>query len=189
MRPALSRWTLAWWSGGHGALGSMLRAATWPAEALFGSVTGARNAGYARGWLRTTQAPIPVVSIGNLTVGGVGKTPFAAWLAGEVARWGRCPAIVLRGYGSDEVQVHAELNPDVPVFVAPRRAIGVAEAARAGRDVAILDDAFQHRALSRDLDVVLVSSESWTDRRRLLPRGPWRESITALRRAGVVVVT
>jgi tetraacyldisaccharide 4'-kinase len=113
----------------------------------------------------------------------------AAWLAGRLLAWGRHPAIVLRGYGEDEVQVHRELNPEVEVVVGKRRAAAVAEAAGRGCDVAVVDDGFQHRALARDLDLVLVSADGWTERRRLLPRGPWRERVTALRRARMAVVT
>jgi tetraacyldisaccharide 4'-kinase len=188
-RRSLHDWTVDWWAGRKGIAGAALDSALLPAGALFGAISATRNAAYDRGWLRREHAAIPVVSIGNLTVGGVGKTPFAAWTARQLASWGRSPAIVLRGYGSDEALVHAELNPDVPVYTSARRAEGVARAAAAGCGVAILDDGFQHRALERDLDVVLVSAESWSDRRRLLPRGPWRESITALRRASLVVVT
>ncbi|HEV2736865.1 MAG TPA: tetraacyldisaccharide 4'-kinase, partial [Longimicrobiaceae bacterium] len=102
---------------------------------------------------------------------------------------GRRPPVALRGYGADEVQVHRELNPEVPVFAAARRIEAAREAAAAGRDVVVLDDGFQHRALARDLDVVLVPVEGWTGRRRLLPRGPWREAATALLRADIVVPT
>lgn len=189
VRPRLHAWTLDWWAGGQGTVGSVLDAALWPAERAFAAVAAGRNLAYDRGWIGGSRAPIPVISIGNLTVGGAGKTPFAAWVATTLAGWGRSPAIVLRGYGEDEVLVHRELNPDVPVFTARRRAEAAKAAAAAGRGVAILDDGFQHRALARDLDVVLVAAEAWSDRRRLLPRGPWRESITALRRAGVIVVT
>jgi tetraacyldisaccharide 4'-kinase len=170
-------------------MGSVVDAALSPAESLFASIVSIRNRGYDRGWLPGDRASIPVVSVGNLSVGGVGKTPFTAWTARRLVDLGLAPAIVLRGYGGDEVLVHRHLNPDVPVVVARRRVEAVEQAAGSGRNVAILDDGFQHRALWRDLDVVLVSAESWSDRRRLLPRGPWRESITALRRADVVVVT
>jgi tetraacyldisaccharide 4'-kinase len=189
MSRALHDWTLEWWAGGKGRLGSVADVALAPAEALFASLSATRNAAYERGWLPRHRAQIPVISIGNLTVGGVGKTPFSAWAARQLADWGLSPAIALRGYGSDEALVHAELNPDVPVYAGRRRAEGVARAVEAGRDVVILDDGFQHRAMHRDLDIVLVAAEGWSGRRRLLPRGPWRESITALARASVVVVT
>jgi tetraacyldisaccharide 4'-kinase len=129
------------------------------------------------------------MSVGNLSVGGTGKTPFAAFVASELRARGGKPAIVLRGYGGDEPLVHATLNPGVPVVVSPDRVAGVAEARVLGADVAVLDDAFQHRRADRWADVVLISADRWTEDRRLLPAGPWRESARALRRATMVVVT
>jgi tetraacyldisaccharide 4'-kinase len=182
-------WVLRWWRGEAGLTGALLDGALWPAERLFGAVTAARNEAYDRGLLRAARPTIPVVSVGNLSVGGAGKTPVAAWLAGRLHGWGLHPAIVLRGYADDEVKVHRELNPEVDVVVGKERAAAVAEAAGRGSDVAVVDDGFQHRALARDFDLVLVSADGWTARRRLLPRGPWRERVTALRRAGVAMVT
>lgn len=178
-----------WWGGAGGAAGAAFRVVTAPAEAGFRGIVWARALAYERRWIEPAHAPIAVVSVGNLAVGGAGKTPFAAWLAATLAAAGRRPAIVLRGYGADEIAVHRTLNPDIPVIAAVRRAQGVETAAREGQDIAVLDDAFQHRALARDLDIVLVAAESWSARRRLLPRGPWREPATALRRADLVVVT
>lgn len=182
-------WVARWWAGEAGLPGTMLGAGLAPAELVFRGTVAARNLAYARGWLRAERAPVPVVSVGNVGVGGAGKTPVAAWIAARLLERGERPAIALRGYGADEVQVHRELNPEVPVFAAARRIRAAREAAAAGCGVVVLDDGFQHRALARDLDVVLVSVEGWTARRRLLPRGPWREDASALRRAGVVVAT
>lgn len=159
-----------------------------PAEWAYRTATAMRNRGYDSGWFAAVQAEIPVISVGNLAVGGSGKTPFTAWLADRISRWGREPAVVLRGYGTDEILLHREMNPTVPVFTGSRRVLAVRAAAAAGCNVAILDDAFQHRALRRDLNIVLVGADGWTRRRRLLPRGPWRESTRALTRADVVVV-
>jgi tetraacyldisaccharide 4'-kinase len=186
---ALRRWIPRWWRRETNQAGRALYHALAPAESVFAAITTLRDAGYSRGWLRSARAPIPVVSIGNLGVGGAGKTPFSAWIAGRLTALGARPAIVMRGYGADEVEVHRELNPEVPVFASPRRIRGVEEAARQGFDVAVLDDAFQHRAIARDLDIVLVSAESWTAERHLLPRGPWRERGRALARADLVVIT
>jgi len=177
------------WAGRGGAFGSVLRVALAPAEAVFRAIVAARNAGYDRGWLSAERAEVPVISVGNVAVGGAGKTPFAAWLARRLAEWDRKPAIALRGYGEDEVVLHRELNPRIPVFRAARRAEAAREAAGAGRDVVVLDDAFQHRALARDLDLVLIPVEGWDPHPRLLPRGPWREGLSALGRADVVVLT
>lgn len=185
----LRRWVPRWWRGEAGWLGSAADAALAPAEALFRFASRGRNHGYDLGWLRVERAPIPIVSVGNIGVGGAGKTPVSAWIAGRLLGWGESPAIVLRGYGRDEVEVHRELNPQIPVIAAPRRASGAREAATRACTVAVLDDGFQHRALYRDLDLVLVAVEGWGARRRLLPRGPWREEPSALRRAAIVMLT
>lgn len=177
------------WAGEGGALGAVLRVALAPAEAAFRGVVAARNGAYDRGWLRSERVDVPVISIGNVAVGGAGKTPFAAWLARRLAEWGRKPAIALRGYGEDEIVLHRQLNPDIPVFRGKRRVQAAREAAAAGRDVVVLDDAFQHRALARDLDIVLIPVESWEPRPHVLPRGPWREGPQALARADLVVLT
>ncbi|OYV62789.1 MAG: hypothetical protein B7Z72_14870, partial [Gemmatimonadetes bacterium 21-71-4] len=176
-----------WFGTGLGARAG--RAALWPAAALFRGAVALRNRGYDRGLFRTRAGAIPAISVGNLTVGGTGKTPVAAWLAGELARRGAHPAIVLRGYGDDEPAVHERLNPGVPVVVAPDRLAGLAEAARRGADVAVMDDAFQHRRTARMADVVLVAAERGLEPARLLPAGPYREPPASLRRASLVVVT
>lgn len=186
---ALREWVPRWWRGEGGKAGLAADLALLPAEALFRGAARIRNRAYDAGVLRAERAPIPVISIGNLGVGGAGKTPIAAWIASRLLEWGGRPAIVVRGYGRDEILVHRELNPGVPVIAAARRIEGVRRAAAEGRDVAVLDDAFQHRALIRELDIVLLSADGWTGTVRLLPRGPWREGLTALRRAHLVVVT
>lgn len=177
------------WSGGGGVIGAVLRVALAPAEAGFRGVVAVRNAAFDRGWLAVESAGVPVISIGNVAVGGAGKTPFAAWLARRLADDGRRPAIALRGYGDDEILLHGELNPDIPVFRGRRRVDAAREAVAAGRDVVVLDDAFQHRALARDLDLLLLPVEAWEPRPRVLPRGPWREGLGALARADVIVLT
>jgi tetraacyldisaccharide 4'-kinase len=131
-----------------------------------------------------------VISIGNLTVGGTGKTPIAAWVASELNAMGARPAVILRGYGGgDEIEVHRQLNPDIPVIGNPDRVAGVQRAAEEGADIAVLDDAFQHRRIARVADIVLVSADAWNGEVRLLPAGSWREPLSALRRATVVIVT
>jgi tetraacyldisaccharide 4'-kinase len=129
------------------------------------------------------------LSVGNLSVGGTGKTPVSAWFARRFMEKGRAPAIVLRGYGGDEVIVHRRLNPGIPVIASADRVRGIREAIAQGAEVVILDDAFQHRRASRDVDVLLVNAEAWTGKPRLLPAGPWREPLRAARRATLVIVT
>jgi len=142
------------------------------------------------------RAPCPVISVGNLTVGGTGKTPMVAYLAGLVTAMGRRPLIVSRGYGrtgagpNEEARELARLCPDVPHVQNPDRLRAIAGwAATHPCDVAILDDGFQHRRMARDLDIVLIDALRPFGYRRVLPRGLLREPVSALRRADVVVVT
>ena len=160
-----------------------------PLELVYRGAVQIRTGLYDAGLFRTERASIPVVSIGNVTVGGTGKTPVAAWIASRLAALGKSPAIVLRGYGGDEPLVHARLNPSVPVIVNADRNAGIRDAAAAGADVVVLDDAFQHRRAARDADVVLVSADDWTGRQHLIPAGPYREPFSAIRRANLVVIT
>lgn len=160
-----------------------------PAEGLFRAAAELRGLAYGAGWLAADRSDIPVISVGNLAVGGTGKTPFSAWLAARCLALGGKPAIVLRGYGGDEPALHRELNPGIPVFVAKRRIGAAHAAAAAGCDVVVVDDGFQHRRLHRDLDIVLIAAGSLAGNRRLLPRGPWREPLGAAGRADLVVVT
>ena len=173
----------------EGAAGAALRTALLPASALFRLGSRAHHRLYDGGVRAAARAPLPVISVGNLRVGGAGKTPLAAWVVDRLLERGRRPALLHGGYGSDEPALHRRWHPDVPVFVGRARIESAREAAAAGRDVAVLDDGFQHRRLARDLDIVLLAAEHGADRMHLLPRGPWREPLAALRRAGVVVVT
>jgi len=174
---------------GRDSLASAARTALIPVERVFGGIVGARDILYDAGWLPEIETRIPAVSVGNRTVGGTGKTPIAAWLAQGLLARGAHPAIILRGYGSDEPLVHKTLNPTVPVVVNADRVRAVEEAARSGADIAVLDDAFQHRRIQRLADLVLVNADRWTKEVRLLPAGPWREPLEAIRRATLVVVT
>jgi tetraacyldisaccharide 4'-kinase len=176
-----------WWEGEAGLLGGLAAWTTVPAELLFRAVVAMRNRAYDRGWLPVRRGSVPVVSVGNLTVGGAGKTPVSAWIARRLVKMGARPAILVRGYGRDEIDLHLRWNPDVPVVVAARRLQGAEEAARGGAGVVVLDDGFQHRALARDLDIVLVPAEA-PRRPRLLPRGPYREPPGAVRRADLAMV-
>lgn len=182
--PGLDR---LWYDDGAGA--RVLRMTLRPLSALYGAIVGARGALYDRGILRSHELGLPAVSVGNLTVGGTGKTPVSAWIAGLLAERGARPAIVLRGYGDDEPLVHRVLTPEAIVITNPDRVAGVAEAARQGATVAVLDDAFQHRRARRLLDIVLVSAERFGSRHQLLPAGPYREPLRSLRRATLCIVT
>jgi len=166
----------------------MARGALMPASWVYAAVVAARNAAYDNGWLRSHELALPAISVGNLSVGGTGKTPVSAFIAARLEERGFKPAIVMRGYGRDEALVHARLNPGVPVVIAADRVRGAAEARAIGRNVAVLDDAFQHRRAKRDVDVVLLAADL-AGPVRPLPAGPWREPLTSLARASLIVVT
>lgn len=177
-----------WYGAGAGA--GAARAALAPLAYLYGAGAAVRGALYDAGLLPAHALAVPAVSVGNLSVGGTGKTPTAAWLAAQLAARGARPAIVLRGYGADEPLVHRTVNPDVPVIVSPDRVAGVARAASQGADVVVLDDAFQHRRARRDADIVVVNADRWVaGGHRLLPAGPLREPVRALRRGTLLLVT
>jgi tetraacyldisaccharide 4'-kinase len=173
---------------GRSAGNIVVRAALWPLSKAYNVAVSARTRLYDAGVIPSQAPALPTISVGNLTVGGTGKTPFAAYLAAELSRRAR-PAIALRGYGSDEIEVHRRLNPDIPVFVNPDRSAAVREAKSYGADIVVLDDAFQHRRIARNADVVLLSAEQVLRPRRLLPAGPWREQLSGAKRADLLVIT
>lgn len=174
-------------ASGPGA--ALLGAVLLPAEAAYRGAVAVRGFAYDHGLLPARRAPIPVLSVGNIAVGGAGKTPVSAWLVERLLERGHRPALLHGGYGEDEPALHRRWHPGVPVVALRDRLEGSRRAASAGADVAVLDDGFQHRALRRDLDLVLVAAEDWTPKPRLLPRGAWREPPTALRRADLIAVT
>jgi tetraacyldisaccharide 4'-kinase len=180
---------LDWWDGRLGGTGRALDVLTAPAEALYRGITSSRNALYDRGSLESTRLPVPVISVGNVAIGGTGKTPVTAWLARVLHDAGRRPAVLHGGYAADEPALHARLNPDIPVHTGRDRVATGRTAIGAGADVLLLDDGFQHRRIVRDIDIVLVAAETWGMRRHTLPRGPWREPEAALSRASNIIVT
>ena len=175
---------------GDGPAARTGRVALAPLGFAFSGIARLRGRLYDAGLAHSTEPMLPAIAVGNLTVGGTGKTPIAAELVRRLLAAGARPAVVLRGYGDDEPAVHRTLNPEAIVVADPDRLAGVAKGAAEGADVAVLDDAFQHRRIRRQADVVLVSADQWRDGARLgLPAGPWREPLEALRRAALVVVT
>ena len=170
---------------------ALFRAAAGAAEPAYAAAVAWRNHRFDR----TTQTcPLPAVSVGNLTAGGTGKTPVVRWLCGELARLGRRPAVVTRGYrGGDEARelghAFADDGLDVPVIVDADRRAGAAAAAGRGADCVVLDDGFQHRRCGRRFDLVLVDATRPFGHGRLLPRGLLREPMGALRRADAVLLT
>ncbi len=198
-----------WWSERSGAAGALLAPPLRLAEALFRAAAALRGALYDAGILRSERALAPVVSIGNLAVGGAGKTPAAIAVARRLLARGARVAVLSRGYGAircdarvvadgARVLLGAEEGGDEPVLVArrlpgvrvlcgPRRADLARTAVRElDADALLLDDGFQHRALVRDLDVVVLDAANPFGNGRLLPAGPNREPRGALRRAGLV---
>lgn len=176
----------AWLWHGEGLVAPAARACLWPVERLFAVLSARSGARKAR---TAGHTAVPTVAVGNLSVGGTGKTPVAAWFAAQLRSRGLSPAVLLRGYGDDEPLVHGRLNPGVPVLVDPVRRRSGKRALAQGATALVLDDAFQHRQMPRDLDVVLVSADAWNGRVRLLPAGPFREPLEGLRRAHLAVVT
>ena len=177
-----------WWS--TSPLPSIARSLLAPVGAAYLVASDLRNRLFDSGRLRSARSRIPVASVGNLTAGGTGKTPVSAWMANQLRTRGARPAIVMRGYGSDEALVHRVLAPATPVVISASRAVGVARAeAEHGCDVAVLDDAFQHRWVDRLVDIVLLGAEETLRPRRGLPAGPWRERLSAVRRATLAIVT
>ncbi len=160
-----------------------------PAEAAFRTAVAMRSFLYDKDMGRVTSSGVPTISVGNLTVGGTGKTPFAGWLIDELLRRNERPALLHGGYATDEPALHRAWHPSVPVLAQRDRVRAARQAAAGGATVLVLDDGFQHRRLKRDLDVVLVAAETWQESPRLLPRGPWREPPRALARADIVAVT
>jgi tetraacyldisaccharide 4'-kinase len=155
-----------------------------------------------RALARAVHASVPVISIGNLTVGGTGKTPCTIWAAGALERAGIRVAIVARPVGGavpgaegDEIALLKERVPGALVVATKVKSQGALTAARAladggaGPAAVLVDDGFSHRALARDLDVVLVDAARPIGNGHLLPRGPLREPPTALARAQVVIAT
>jgi tetraacyldisaccharide 4'-kinase len=176
-----------------------------PLAAIYGAGVGLRNALYDRGTLTQKKLAGPVISIGNLSVGGSGKTPFVLLLGDLLKARGVRFDVLSRGYGRQSHGV-AVVDPGgaardfgdeplliarrlgVPVIVAEERyEAGVAAENKSGPQLHLLDDGFQHRALARDFDIVLVTPEDARD--RLLPAGRLREPLASLRRADAIVLT
>lgn len=154
-----------------------------------------RNKAYDLGLLPIRACAAPVICIGNLSLGGTGKTPLVAWAARHLAGLGMRPAIVSRGYGtgrgqlSDEAAELALLVPGVPHLADPDRVAAARRAVAAGADAVVLDDGFQHRRLARDLDIVAVDATDPFGCGFLFPRGLLREPLYGLARADAIVLT
>jgi len=174
--------------GVTGALGSV-------GAALYGAAWELRRRAYARGLLRPRRVGARVVSVGNLTVGGTGKTTLTLRLARLALERGLAPAVVCRRYhpgpggrGDEELMYRAALGAGC-VFAGASKLESAGAAARAGFDPVIVDDGLSHWALARDVDIVLLDAHDLTGGGRLLPAGRLREPLRALQRARAVVVS
>jgi tetraacyldisaccharide 4'-kinase len=179
----------------RGAWPSLQRAGLCLASLPYGWGVRLRNWRYDRGGAGIQRAGVPVVSVGNLTAGGTGKTPCVEYVAAWFRQRDCCVAILSRGYGSpgglnDEALVLEENLPDVPHLQgADRAALAAAAVEELESEILVLDDGFQHRRLARDLDLVLLDATNPWGHGHLLPRGLLREPPSSLRRAGVVLLT
>ena len=202
----VARTVEAAWTGDR-ARDRLLVGLLMPLAAGYRAGVAVRNALYDHGWLPSERVAATVVSVGNLSVGGTGKTPTALWLAHALRRRGRRVALVARGYGKgtpgvvvvgdgqplvdpaaggDEAVLLA-VRSGLPVVTGERRVDAARAAiARFGCDTIVLDDGFQHRALARDADLVVLPADGLAA--RLLPAGPLREPAGALRRARAALV-
>ena len=196
-------------SGQSTGLGAaLLRFFLGVAAQVYSTVIGLRNFLYSKRWLKIHRATAAVISIGNITTGGTGKTPLVIWLYNKITKNSKLKtknckcAILTRGYKTtqnlklktqnykDELAILAESCPEAEVIVNPNRVAGATEAVnKFGATVLIMDDGFQHRRLSRDLDIVTIDGTCPFGYGKVLPAGLLREPVTALKRADAVVVT
>ena len=171
----------------------------WPLAVPYGTVTRLRARAYEIGLLKSKRLDARVISVGNLTVGGTGKTPMVLWIAARLLDEGKKTGILTRGYHgttgpngatSDEVRLlKARLGDRIAMGVGADRYARGSELVAAGIEWFVLDDGFQHLQLARDVDVVLIDAMNPFGGGRLLPAGFLREPKTALRRADIIVIT
>lgn len=180
----------------RGFAAGLLRAVFCVLSLLYGCVIRFRNFLYNCHILPTQTVDVPVICVGNITTGGTGKTPLVIWLCSYLRAKGLRPAILTRGYRteqgqlSDEPALLANACGDVPVIVNSDRVAGARKAiADHGAQILIMDDGFQHRRLGRDLDIVTIDATCPFGYGKILPAGLLREPISELARAKAVVVT
>ena len=180
-------------SSGIGA--SLARAGLSIVEPFYATTTHARNVLFDRNIKSAHSLSRPTISVGNLTTGGTGKTPVVQWLAARLIEAGHHPAVLLRGYRSrdglsDEAALYRqisglEVEPDPDRVAAAARVL----ARSPGTDIFLLDDAFQHRRVRRDIDLVLIDATNPFGHDHVLPRGLLREPAAGLARADVILIT
>ena len=182
-------------------------AALWPLEAVYGLAARSRSAAYRSGILARHDVGVPVVVVGNITVGGTGKTPIASWLAAELRAQGLVVGVVLRGYGGrhsgqplrvtrdtdpaiagDEAVLHAHRGADL-VFVDSDRTSAARAAVAAGAEIVVSDDGLQHLRLARQYEIAVIDAERGLGNGHLLPAGPLREPARRLAEVDSIIVT
>ncbi|MHC4418875.1 MAG: tetraacyldisaccharide 4'-kinase [Planctomycetota bacterium] len=166
------------------------------AATVYSSVISLRNSLYSKGWSKTHTVDVPVISVGNITVGGTGKTPLVIWLYGLLHKKSIRCAILTRGYKtlrdrlSDEPAIIAKSCHQAKVIINTDRLTAASRAIhKFDAQLLIMDDGFQHRRLARDLDIVTIDATQPFGYGKLLPAGLLREPPTALNRADAVVIT
>lgn len=190
------------WYGNH-----PLKWLLWPVSLLFGAVSACRRTGYRLGLLQSQRLPVPVIIVGNISVGGTGKTPLTVWLVNHLIEQGWRPGIVSRGYGGEAASYPLSVTAssrtteagDEPVLLATRTACPLVvdpKRVRAAQtlleretvDIIISDDGLQHYALQRDIELVVVDAERRCGNGMLLPAGPLRESRSRLQQVDAVLI-
>jgi tetraacyldisaccharide 4'-kinase len=176
-----------------------------PLSAIYSAISRLRRSAYLLRLVRSTRLSCPVVVVGNLTVGGTGKTPLVCWLAGQLIELGFRPGVVTRGYGgssraarlvqasdnSDKVGDEAILlarRSRVPVATGRNRPAAAQLLINAGCDVIVSDDGLQHYALQRDCEIIVIDGDRRFGNGRLLPAGPLRETAARLPLADAIVI-
>jgi tetraacyldisaccharide 4'-kinase len=178
-----------------------------PLSWLFGFVVACRRAAYRMGLLRRVRVARPVVVIGNVTVGGTGKTPFTIWLATLLQAKSLRVGIVLRGYGGSSTHWPRDVSGDSPpeevgdeavllaqrtgaiVVAGPDRVAAAQRAIERGAEIVLSDDGLQHYRLARDREIVVIDGRRGVGNRQLLPAGPLREPVSRLAQADLRVVS
>lgn len=195
-----SAWLLGCMSGEQrGPFAAAARALLAALSVPYRLVVRTRMAFYSNGLLLCRELDAPVISVGNITTGGTGKTPLVVWIVRWLTQQGVRPAILSRGYGqkapggrgdSDETLLFRRQLPGIPHLVGKDRyAAGLRAIRDHGAECLVLDDGFQHLAIGRDLDIVAVDSLLPFGYGRLLPRGLLREPLKGIRRADLIVLT
>ena len=172
---------------------------------LFRVVAALRRLLFRSGFLSSDRLNVPVIVVGNINVGGTGKTPFTVWLVSQLSAGGKKPAVVSRGYGGNPGPgVHEVVQPydtsrygdepvliaaktGRPVFVGADRAAAARAAIAGGADIIVADDGLQHYRLRRDVEIALVDAERGHGNGRCLPAGPLREPVRRLEEVDIVV--